>query len=345
MTWFAKLAAAAAAVCSLGILAPTAWAAEQLNLFAWSEYIPQSVLDGFKEETGITVNYETYDSNEVMLGKLMAGGAKYDLIQPSEYVVEALVREGRLLPLDHAKLPNLKNLDPLFTQQAHDPGLKYSIPYMSGVVGIIYNSEKIKEPIKGYNDVFSGKYAGRILVMDDGREIVSWVLATLGKECNDITDETLAAVKPVMTNWARQIKIYDSDSPKDKLINGDVDVGIVWSGEGAILLNDESGKFKWTLPAEGGHRFIDCLAIPKDAPNAEAAHKFINYILRPDVSKMISDEFPYTNPNAEARKLLDEKARSNPASYPANSEKLQIFKDIGQISTKVDELYTAIKSQ
>lgn len=144
MTWFGKIAAATLAVCSLGVVSSVATAAEQLNLFAWSEYVPQSVLDGFKKETGITVNYEAYDSNETMLGKLLDSGAKYDLIQPSEYVVEALIKEGKLVPLDHAKIPNLKHIDPAFTKMSHDPGLKYSVPWMSGTVGIVYNSEKIK---------------------------------------------------------------------------------------------------------------------------------------------------------------------------------------------------------
>ena len=344
MTWFAKLAAAAVAVCSVGFASTAAWAAE-VNLFGWSEYVPQAVLDKFKEETGITVNYETYDSNEVMLGKLMAGGAKYDLIQPSEYVVEALIRDGKLMAIDHAKIPNLKNLEPSYMKEAYDPGLKHSVPYMGGAIGIVYNAEKVKEPIKGFKDVFSGKYAGKIMVLDDGREMVSWVLATQGKKCNDITDATLAGVKPVMAQWVKQIKIYDSDSPKDKMLNGDVDIGIVWSGEAAILLNEDANKFKWTLPEEGGHRFIDSLAIPKGAPNADAAHKFINFVLRPEISKMISDEFPYTNPNAEARRLLEEKDRTNPASYPPNADKLEIFTDIGEIAAKVDELYTAVKSQ
>jgi spermidine/putrescine transport system substrate-binding protein len=319
--------------------------AEELNLFAWSEYVPQSVLDGFRKDTGIKVNYEAYASNEDMLAKLLAGAAKYDIAQPSEYVVEALIKDGRLAPIDHAKLPNLKHIDEAYKTLQHDPGLKFSVPWMSGTVGIVYNKEKIKTPIKGMKDVFNGKHAGRIIAVDDAREIVSWVLAVQGKDINEIDETTLAAVKPVMAEWMKQIKIYDSDSPKTKLLEGDVDIGIVWSGEGAALLNEAPEKFAWVLPEEGAHRFVDNLVIPKDAPNKEAAHKFINYILRPEVSKQISEEFPYTNPNTAARKLLEEAALKNAASYPPAETKLEIFRDIGKRAQLIDAMYTELKGK
>jgi spermidine/putrescine-binding protein len=335
---------AVAAFGTLGVFAGFARAADELNLFAWSEYVPQAVLDGFTKETGIKVNYETYTSNEAMLAKLLAGG-KYDIVQPSEYTIEALIKQNKLAPLDHAQLPNLKNIDPAFTQMDYDPGLKYSVPYMSGTVGIAYNAEKIKEPIKGFADVFSGKYDKRIVALDDGREIVSWVLATQGKGVNTINPEVLAGVKPVMAKWLPQIKLFDSDSPKTALLQGDVDIGVIWSGEGALLLNENASKFKWVLPVEGTHRFIDSLAIPVDAPHKEAAMKFLDYVLRPEVSKQISDEFPYTNPNLEARKLLDAAAKGNAASYPPEETKLSIFRDIGEAAAPIDELYTQLKSK
>ncbi|HEX8322547.1 MAG TPA: spermidine/putrescine ABC transporter substrate-binding protein [Tepidisphaeraceae bacterium] len=341
MSIFKKLVAAA--VGAVAFVSPAM--AEELNLFAWSEYVPQTVLEGFQKETGIKVNYETYASNEEMLAKLLAGGGKYDLIQPSEYTIEALIADAKLEKLDHTKLPNLKNLDPAFAKMAHDPGNKYSCPWMSGTVGIVYNSEAVKTPIKGFKDVFNGSHAGKIVALDDGREIVSWVLGTQGRDINDMSDANLATVKPIMAGWLKQIKLFDSDSPKTALLAGDVDIGVVWSGEGAILLAKEPNKFKWVLPVEGTHRFIDSLAIPKGSTRVEAAHKFMNYILKPEVSKLISDEFPYTNPNVEARKLLDEAARTNAASYPPEGAKLGLFNDIGKRSSVIDELYTNLKSQ
>ena len=224
--------------------------AEVLNLFCWSEYVPQSVIAEFAKETGVKVNVENYDSNEKMLAKLLAGGAKYDLVQPSEYVVESLIKQGRLEELNHANLPNFGNLDAKFTDMPHDPGNKYSVPWMAGSVGIVVNTEKIKDAVAGYADVFSGKYKRRIVVLDDNREIVSWALATLGIPINDISKDTLAKAKPVVKGWLPQVKAFDSDSPKTKFLKGDVDVGIVWSGEAAILWQESkgSGKFRFVLP-------------------------------------------------------------------------------------------------
>lgn len=315
---------------------------DEINLFAWSEYIPQAVIDGFQKETGIRVNYETYASNEEMLAKLIAGGIKYDLIQPSEYTIEALVKANRLAELNWANIPNFKNIDPRLKNLGHDPQQKYGVPYMTGTVGIVINTEKITEPIKGYKDVFQDKYKGRIVVLDDNREIVSWALSTLGIEPNDITKENLDKARPIVAKWIPLIKVYDSDSPKTALLNGDCDLGVVWSGEAALLYQEDK-KFQYVLPSEGAHLFIDSLCIPKDAPHKQAAEKFIDYCLRPEVSKLISDDFPYTNPNLEARKLLSAEQLANPASYPPGEPTLGIFRDIGEMGGEIDQMMTDLR--
>jgi spermidine/putrescine transport system substrate-binding protein len=333
----------ALALASLLFAVPAA--ADELNLFAWSEYVPQAVLDGFTKETGITVNYETYASNEEMLAKLLSGAASYDLIQPSEYTIEALVKEKQLVKLDHSKIPNLKNIGKEYWNQPHDPKLEYSVPYMQGTVGIVVNTAKIKEPVLGYADVFQPKYKGRIVVLDDALEIVTWALATQGLGPDAVTKANLEKIRPTLAKWLPLVKVYDSDSPKTALLNGDVDLGVVWSGEAAILINEQPGKFAYHLPKEGGHMFIDNLAIPKGAEHVDTAHKFIDYILRPKVSVLISKEFPYTNPNVEARKLLTEKERANPASYPPGNPKLATFRDIGPMAADVDKLFTDLKAK
>ena len=151
-------------------------------------------------------------------------------------------------------------------------------------------------------------------------------------------------MKPILEKWLPLVKVYDSDSPKTALLNGDVDIGIVWSGEAALLYNEDP-KFKYVLPSEGAHQFIDSLAIPANAPNPDASLAFMNYILRPEVSKLISADFPYTNPNLEARKLLSPEELKNPASYPPGSPKLDTFADIGESSVQVDKLVTDLKAE
>ena len=325
-------------------LVATCFAAKkkELNVFAWSEYIPQEVIDGFSKETGVAVNYEVFASGEEMLAKLLAGGTAYDIIQPPDYVAEALIKAKLLVPIDYAKVPNFKNLLPEYLKMPHDPEQKFTVPYMTGTVGIVVNTEVVKEPVTGFTDLFQKKYANRIVVVNDNREMVTWALYTLGIGANDLTPANLKKARPLLADWVKLIKVYDSDSPKTALLNGEVDLGVVWSGEAALLYNEDK-KFAYVLPKEGAHQFVDLLAIPSQSKNREAAHQFIDYILRPDVSKLISDAFPYTNPNGEARKLLSSEQKANPASYPPVG-KMETFRHIGKTSETIDEMVTDLKN-
>jgi spermidine/putrescine transport system permease protein len=314
----------------------------ELNLFAWSEYVPQEVIDGFTKETGIKVNYETYASNEEMLSKLLAGSTKYDLIQPSEYTVEALVKQNKLHALDQSNVPNAKNIAPEFRNLPHDPELKYCIPWLSGTVGIVVNTAKVKDPIKSYKDVFQAKYKGKIVALNDNREMVAWALATQGLGPNEVNADTLAKVKPVLAEWIKLVKVFDSDSPKTAFLNGDVDIGVIWSGEAALLYQQDK-KYQYVLPSEGTHIYIDSLCVPTVAQNKVGAEMFINYSLRPEVGKIISEKFPYTNPNVEVRKLLTKEQLENPASYPP-AGKREVFRDIGKMASEIDKLVTDLKS-
>lgn len=316
---------------------------KELLLFAWSEYVPQTVLDGFEKETGIKVRYETFSSNEEMLSKIGAGATGYDVIQPSDYIVEMLSKKGSLAKLDKSKLPNMSQVGQAFRGLPYDPDLSWSVPYMAGAVGIVVNVEKVKEPIRGYKDVFTPAHKGRIVVVNDNREIVSWAMRTAGIDVNAPSPENLAKVKGTLQKWLPLIKVYDSDSPKTPLLNGDVDIGVIWSGEAATLINTDAKRFHFALPEEGAHLFVDSLCIMANAPHKEAAHMFLNYVLRPEVGKAISEKFPYTNPSDGARKLLSPEALRNPASYPP-IEKLITFRDIGKAASDIDRLMTDLKA-
>ncbi|MBL9215078.1 MAG: spermidine/putrescine ABC transporter substrate-binding protein [Opitutaceae bacterium] len=321
---------------------PAVHAAGEVNLFGWSEYVPQEVLDGFTKETGIKVNFETYASNEELLSKLVAGAGAYDIVQPSDYTAEVMIRRKMLAPLDRQKLTNLKNIGPQYRGMVHDPEDKYTVPYMTGTVGIVVNTAVVKDPIKGYRDVFQPKHRDRLVVLNDNREIVTWAFYALGLPANEVTAANLAKARPVVASWIKLVKVFDSDSPKTALLNGDVDIGIVWSGEAAILWNEDK-KFQYVLPAEGAHQFVDVLAIPTTAKHKDEAHQLINYILRPEVAKLVSDKFPYTNPNLAARRLLSPEQLANPASYP-QAGNLQPFRDIGKAAADIDQLVTDLKS-
>lgn len=319
---------------------------ETLKLFAWSEYIPKNVIDQFTKETGIKVTMENYTSNEEMLAKLLVGGPAFDLIQPSDYAVQAMIKEDLLYQLNQTKIPNLKNIAPEFRKMSFDPGNKFSVPWMAGFVGIVYNAETIAGPVVGYRDVFTKDHAGRIVIIDDAREIVTWALVTAGIPINEVNEDNLATITPLLSDWISKVKVFDSDSPKTAMSEGETDIGVVWSGEGALLY-EENPKFQWVMPTEGVHMFVDNLSIPKTSQNKEKAETFINFILRPDISKLISDEFPYYNPNMEARRLLTQAQLNNPASYPPGFDptKVNFFQDVGEQTAKVDQLITKLKAQ
>lgn len=324
-------------------LVPLRAADKEINLFAWSEYFPQSVLEGFTQETGIRIHYETFASGEEMLAKMLAGGTAYDLVQPPDYIAEALIKNQLLLPLDYTKLPGFKNLLPEYLNMPHDPEQRYTLPYMVSTVGIVVNTERVKEPVTGLADLFAPRHAGRIVVVDDGRELVTAALYVLGYPLNEINAKNLAEARPLLARWMKGIKLYDSDSPKTALLNGDVDLGYVWGGEAARLWT-ENKKFAYVIPKEGAHQFVDVMAIPQGAKNVEAAHRFLDYLLRPEVSKAISDEFPYTNPNGAARKLLSAEQLANPASYPPGNRKFGTFRHLGEAGAMIDELITDLKN-
>ncbi len=318
--------------------------AGHLNLLCWTEYIPQAVIEGFTKKTGIQVTTATYNSNEQMLAMLRAQGGFYDLVQPSQAYVAALIADDGLTPIDRAKIPNWRNLDPNFLGLAHDPENRFSVPWLSGTIGIVVDTEAVKKPIQTWADVFSGEYRGKIVVVNDQREMAAWALASVGLPITDISNENLTRIAPVLRQWLPQVAVFDSDSPHTALLDGRAVIGIVWSGEAALLWQ-QNRKFRYILPKEGAHMFLDSLAIPARAPHQAAAEAFIDYCLEPAVSVEISKAYPYTNPNVAARLLLTEEQLANPASYQPGNPKLRPLSNVGNDTTAVDEFVGKIRAE
>ena len=313
-----------------------------LNLLCWTEYVPESVTKSFTERTGAGVIVENYNSNEQMLAMLRAKPGHYDLVQPSQAYVEGLIQSHGLELLDSARLPNLHHLDPQFRGLPHDPEGKFSVPWLAGTVGIAINTAIVKEPIRTWTDVFSGKYRGRIVVVDDQREMVAWALASLRMPITRVDAASLAKTEPVLRQWLPQISVFDSDNPHAALLDGRAVVGIMWSGEAALLWQQDH-KFQYVLPTEGAHRFLDSLAIPAGAPHKALAEDFINHCLEPEISVLISNAYPYTNPNLAARKLLTPDQLANPASYPPNADHLLPLSNRGNDTKAVDQFVRHIR--
>jgi spermidine/putrescine transport system substrate-binding protein len=315
-----------------------------LNLLCWSEYVPQAVIDGFAKKSRARVSVENYNSNEQMLAKLREQPRHFDLVQPSQFYVETLAKSGGLEALDLTRIPNVRHLDPRYRSLPHDPEGRFSVPWLAGTVGIVVNTERVKEPVETWADVFCGKYAGRIVVVNDPREMVAWALAALGLPITDVNEANLARVRPVLERWLPQVKVFDSDSPKDAFLTGDAEIGIVWSGEAALLWQRDR-KFRYVLPREGAHMFLDSLAIPAGAPHKTLAEDFIDYCLDPAVSALISNEYPYTNPNLAARRLLTRAQLDNPASYPPGDPLLQPLRNEGNDTRAVEAFVHEIRAK
>ena len=331
--------------------APPVVTSKELNLYAWSEYVPQELLDAFAKEYKVKVNYDTYASNEELLAKLQAGKTNYDVIIPSDYTVAIMIAQKMLEPVDLDHTPNFVNVDDPFKSLPFDPGNKYSVPYQWGSVGIAVNTAKVSKPITKYADLWDPAFKGKLVVLDDEREIIGMALLVLGYDKNSTDPAQLEAAKKKLIELKPNIKLFDSDSPKTALLSGEVVAGVVWNGE-AALAHQENPKITYVLPEEGMGLWYDNMAIPKGAPHKDAATAFINFVLRPEMSILVTQFFPYSSVNKVALELLKTKEPDTYKQYmefpatnpPADAvKKGKIIIDVGDATKLWDKVWTEVK--
>ncbi|MFN8489732.1 MAG: spermidine/putrescine ABC transporter substrate-binding protein [Caldilineaceae bacterium] len=340
--------------------------AKEVNLFVWTEYIPQDMIDCFQKVYGIKINRDEYSSNEEMYAKLSKGGANYDLVQPTDFIVGLMVRQGLLQKLDQAKLPLMKNLDPAYLKLSFDPNNDYTIPYEAGTDAIVVNTAKVKNPPKSWADLWNPDYAGRLVALDDSRAVIGFTLLTLGYDVNTKDKAQLDAAKKKLAELVKGIKLFDSDSPKTALIAGDVDLGMTWTGE-AFVANQQNPAIQYVYPTEGPMIWQDNYAIPKDAPHLDAAYAWLNYVYQPDVFWLMLRDFQYTNPNTAALnyaknsqmtiKDKDDKDTTPAKLYEAYSKspititppdvlkKGHRIEDVGDATPLYDQIWTEVKGK
>lgn len=298
---------------------------KELNLFIWTEYVPDSVIEAFTEETGIKVNVTTFSSNEDMLAKVKAESeGTYDLLQPSDYMVKQMADQGMLEEIDKEKLSNLSNIGEAYLNPSYDPDNTYSIPYQGGVAGIAVNTDKVDTEITSYADLFDESLKDSLVVLDDFRAVIGMTERSMGLSMNETDPDTLAKVEEKLLTLKDNIKIYDSDSPKSALISGDCTVGFCWSAEIALAM-EENPAIKVVYPEEGPYVFMDNWVIPKGAKHYDEAMEFIDYMLRAETAEAVSEEFPYLNPNTAAVEAMgaeysDNEAKNPPADVIASGE-------------------------
>ena len=322
-----------------------------LNLYAWSEYVPQTMLDNFTQQTGIKVNYDTYSSNEELLAKLQAGASGFDLIIPSDYLVTSMIHQNMLEKLDLSKIPNFANIDSRFVNPSFDPNNQYTVPYQWGTTGILYDPAAVPTAPTSWADLWDPTYANHLVALDDEREVIGVALQVLGFSKNTTDSQQLEEAKQKLLELMPNIRLFDSDSPESAILAGEAWAGIVWNGN-ASLGYAENPALEYICPEEGCGIWFDNLAIPKDAQHIDAALQFINYVLSSEASVLISMEFPYSNPNAAALEYLQ---TSNPAVYEnymsfAGTNPSEEFLaratelvDVGEATTIYDRIWTEIK--
>lgn len=290
----------------------------ELNIFIWTEYVPDSVIEKFQEEYGIKVNVTTFSSNEDMLAKVKSESeGTYDIVQPSDYMVESMVAQGMLEELDQEALTNLGNIGEQYLNPDYDPGNVYSVPYQGGVAAIGVNTAKITDEITSYDDLFKADYAGSLVVLDDYRATIGMVERSMGVSVNETDPATLEEVKEKLLSLKDNIKVYDSDSPKSQLISGECTLAYCWSAEIALAM-EENSDIKIVYPSEGAFRFIDNWAIAKGAKNYDNAMKFINFMCEEEVAGMVMEEFPYLNCNQAAVEANADYASNEAKNVPAD---------------------------
>ncbi len=308
----------------------------EVNILNWSSYIPYEIISDFEKEYNIKVNYGTYSSNEELLAKVSSSKeGMYDLIFPSDYMIELMISKNMLEKIDKSKIKNYENINPLFLFQSFDEKNEYSLPFLAATSVIAVNRNNIKDNITSYNDLMNLKYKNDIVLIDDQRIIIGMALQANKFNMNETDEQKLDLAKKWLLNLNKNIKAFDSDSPKTFLITNEVDIGVIWNAE-AIIAKDYNPNIEIIYPKDGFAISLDNYAIVKGSKNSDNAYKFIDYILRDEVNKKITDEYPYINTTINNINLEEEELLNvlKNASY---------VKNIGSNISKYDKIWAQIK--
>ncbi|MFP7170240.1 ABC transporter substrate-binding protein [Terribacillus sp. FSL K6-0262] len=319
-----------------------------LTVYNWGDYIDPAVIDEFEKETGITVVYETFDSNEAMMTKIQQGGTSYDIAVPSEYTIEKMKEEDLLLPIDHSKIPNLKNIDSRFMDLPFDPGNEYSVPYFWGTVGIVYNSKQLGGmTFDSWEDLWDPALKNQIVLIDGAREIIGMGLNSLHYSLNDTDPAHLQEAYDKLVSLKPNVRALLGDENKMLMASGEVSIGITWSGDASEIMA-ENEDLDYVVPEEGSNLWFDNMVIPKTAKNVDAAHKFINFMLDPKIAAQNTEYVSYSTPNKEALQYMPQEMVNDERFYPSPelTDRLEVYENLGQENlSRYNELFLKFKME
>lgn len=320
---------------------------KKLNFYNWDTYIGETTLDDFEKASGINVNASLFATNDELFAKLRAGNPGFDVIVPGGDFVERMAAADMLIPLDHAKIPNFKNVSPEFQDVAFDPKRKYSMPYTWLVIGIGYRKSKMKETPDSWKWLFeSDAYKDRIAVMSDASELFRHVFKYMGVSANDASPENIKKAEEILTKQKGFIKAFHEDNGQDLLLSGEVDVVMEYNGDIAQIMAEDK-DIDFVVPKEGALRQADNLAIPKGAPHPDNAHKFINFLLDAEAGANIYKTIQYPSPNAAAIALMPDDYKNNPVIFPPADvlAKCEYVKYPGpEVTQALDEALTRLRA-
>lgn len=324
---------------------------ESINVYSWGEFISNgsdgslNVNKKFTDETGIEVNYKTFQNNEELFAKISGGGADYDVIIPSDYMISRLIEKDMLEKINFENIPNYKFIMPEFRNLNFDPNNEYSVPYVWGTVGIFYNKSEVKEEIN-WDVLWNPKYSGRILMFDNARDAFGISLLRLGYSINTKDEKQLREAADELIKQKPLVQAYVMDQIFDKMANGEAVLAPYYAGD-AVSIVKNNPDIGFVIPESGTERFVECMCIPKNSGHKELAEKYINFMCRSDIALANTKKTGYSTPHREVYEMLDDDVKNNEIFYP-NSETMknsQIFVNLPEETNKfMDELWIEVKS-
>ena len=343
----AVAALSAVTMSGCGKSAEKAGGAGEVYVYNWGEYIDEDVIAQFKEETGIDVIYDMFETNEEMYPVIEAGGVKYDAVCPSDYMIQKMIENQMLAEINFDNIPNIKEIDPKYMDmsKSFDPDNKYSVPYCWGTVGILYNTSMVAPedaPTK-WSDLWDEKFKDNILMQDSVRDAFMVALKSLGYSMNTTNEAEIAEARDLLIKQKPLVQAYVIDQVRDKMIGGEAAMGVIYSGEMLYIQQEVADlgldySLEYVIPEEGTNLWLDSWVIPANAPNKENAEKWINFLCRPDIAKKNFEYITYPTPNKGAFDLLDADLQNNKAVFP-DTDSLKNCEVFQYLGTDVDSFY------
>lgn len=315
----------------------------RLSVFNWGDYIDESVLDQFEKENNVDVVYSTFDQNEDMYTKIKTSPGSYDVVIPSDYMIQKMIKEGMLAKIDLDNIPNFSLIDEKFTNLSFDPGNQYSIPYMWGTMGIIYNKTMVDKPIDSWSALWDKKYSGQIFMMNSVRDSMGIALTSLGYSMNTRDKDELNKAKDTLIAQKPLILAYTGDEIKDKMIAGEGALAVVYSGD-AITMIGENPDLEYVIPKEGSNKWFDNACILADSKNKALAEKFINFLCRTDIAAKNRDYINYSSPQKEVVAQLPDEIKNDKRQYPDDQtlSRCIIYEDLGDLVSYYEEIWLQV---